>query len=131
MTEDEVCRNAFAMPINNPAFPPGPYRFVDREYLIISYRTDPALLRQVIPAPLQFLEPIVRFEFINMPDATGFGSYCESGQVIPVSMNGVVGIRFSGADCGNGCGLRGAKRHADRSHAGRLRDTECVVLCTD
>ncbi len=91
MTEDEVCRNAFAMPINNPAFPPGPYRFVDREYLIISYRTDPALLRQVIPAPLQFLEPIVRFEFINMPDATGFGSYCESGQVIPVSMNGVVG----------------------------------------
>lgn len=91
MTEDEVRCNAFTMPINSPAFPPGPYRFVDREYLIISYRTDPALLRQLIPAPLQFIEPIVRFEFINMPGSTGFGHYCESGQVIPVSLNGVTG----------------------------------------
>jgi acetoacetate decarboxylase len=91
MTEDEVRRNAFAMPITSPAFPRGPYRFVDREYLIISYRTDPDLLRQVIPEPLQFIEPVVKFEFINMPDVTGFGSYCESGQVIPVSLNGVNG----------------------------------------
>jgi acetoacetate decarboxylase len=29
----------------SPAFPPGPYRFVDRQYLIIKYRTDPAALR--------------------------------------------------------------------------------------
>lgn len=80
MTEDDVRRNAFAMPINNPAYPPGPYRFVDREYLIISYRTDPAVLQQLIPAPLQLIEPVVRFEFINMPDSTGFGHYCEAGQ---------------------------------------------------
>jgi hypothetical protein len=33
LTEDEVRRNAFAMPINNPAFPPGPYRFINRECL--------------------------------------------------------------------------------------------------
>ena len=91
MTEEEVRRNAFAMPIDNPAFPPGPYRFVDREYLIISYRTDPAILQALIPAPLQLAEPVVRFEFINMPDSTGFGRYCEAGQVIPVSLNGVKG----------------------------------------
>lgn len=91
MTEDDVRRNAFAMPINNPAFPPGPYRFVDREYLIISYRTDPDVLRRLIPAPLQMIEPVVRFEFINMPDSTGFGHYCEAGQVIPVTLDGVAG----------------------------------------
>lgn len=91
MTEDEVRRNAFAMPIHNPAFPPGPYRFVDREFLIITYRTDPEALRKIIPAPLQFVEPIVKFEFINMPDSTGFGHYCESGQVIPVTLDGVAG----------------------------------------
>jgi acetoacetate decarboxylase len=91
MTEDEVRRNAFAMPIHNPAFPPGPYRFIDREFLIIAYRTDPDALRKVIPAPLQFVEPIVKFEFINMPDSTGFGHYCESGQVIPVTLDGVAG----------------------------------------
>ena len=91
MTEDEVRERAFAMPLHNPAFPPGPYRFVDREYLIVSYRTDPGLLRQLIPAPLELAEPVVKFEFINMPDSTGFGHYCESGQVIPVTLDGVHG----------------------------------------
>ncbi|MET3131176.1 acetoacetate decarboxylase [Oxalobacteraceae bacterium GrIS 1.11] len=91
MTEDEVRRKAFAMPINNPAFPPGPYRFVDREFLIITYRTDPVALQKLIPAPLKMSEPIVKFEFINMPDSTGFGHYCEAGQVIPVTLDGVAG----------------------------------------
>ncbi|HEX7641741.1 MAG TPA: acetoacetate decarboxylase [Burkholderiaceae bacterium] len=91
MTEDDVRSNAFAMPMHNPAFPPGPYRFVDREYLIITYRTDPVALEKMIPAPLKMTEPVVKYEFINMPDSTGFGHYCESGQVIPVEFNGVEG----------------------------------------
>ena len=33
-------------------------------------------------------EPLVKFEFIRMPDSTGFGDYTESGQVIPVSFRG-------------------------------------------
>jgi len=84
MTEDDVRRQAFAMPLTNPAFPPGPYRFVDREYLVITYRTDPAALARILPAPLVATEALVKYEFINMPDSTGFGHYCESGQVIPV-----------------------------------------------
>ncbi|RTL25486.1 MAG: acetoacetate decarboxylase [Burkholderiales bacterium] len=91
MREDEVKAKAFAMPLHNPAFPPGPYRFVDREYLIITYRTDPDKLRQLIPAPLELAEPVVKFEFINMPDSTGFGHYCESGQVIPVKFGNETG----------------------------------------
>ena len=39
MNLDEVRKRAFAMPLTSPAFPPGPYRFIDREYLIITYRT--------------------------------------------------------------------------------------------
>ena len=88
MTEDDVRQRAFAMPLHNPAFPPGPYRFVNREYLIISYRTDPDALRALIPAPLALAEPVVKFEFIRMPDSTGFGDYTESGQVIPVTLDG-------------------------------------------
>ena len=91
MTEDEVLTNAFAMPLLNPAFPPGPYRFVDREYLIITYRTDPARLRAVVPAPLEVDEPLVKYEFIRMPDSTGFGDYTETGQVIPVRFQGRAG----------------------------------------
>jgi acetoacetate decarboxylase len=88
MTEDEVKTRAFAMPLTSPAFPPGPYRFVDREFFIVTYRTDPAALAAVIPAPLEMTEPVVKFEFIRMPDSTGFGDYTESGQVIPVSFRG-------------------------------------------
>jgi hypothetical protein len=50
MKIDDVKARAFAMPLTSPAFPPGPYRFIDREYLIITYRTDPAALEAVIPA---------------------------------------------------------------------------------
>jgi acetoacetate decarboxylase len=31
MRDDEVLERAFAMPLTNPAYPPGPYRFVNRE----------------------------------------------------------------------------------------------------
>ena len=91
MTEDEVRQRAFAMPLTSPAYPKGPYRFVDREYLIFTYRSDPALLEKIVPAPLKLHEPLVKFEFMKMPDSTGFGDYCESGQVIPVSFQGEVG----------------------------------------
>jgi acetoacetate decarboxylase len=76
------------MPLTSPAYPPGPYRFVDREFLIITYRTEPEQLRRIVPEPLEMDEPLVKFEFIRMPDSTGFGDYTESGQVIPVSFRG-------------------------------------------
>jgi acetoacetate decarboxylase len=88
MKENEVRSRAFAMPLTNPAYPIGPYRFYNREYLIITYRTDPKKLGEVVPEPLQVEEPLVKYEFIRMPDSTGFGDYTESGQVIPVSFNG-------------------------------------------
>ena len=91
MKIDDVRKRAFAMPLTSPAFPPGPYRFVDREYLIITYRTDPKALKAVVPEPLTFDEPLVKYEFIRMPNSTGFGDYTESGQVIPVKLNGVAG----------------------------------------
>jgi acetoacetate decarboxylase len=88
MKEAEVRKRAFAMPLTSPAFPRGPYRFFHREYLIIAYRTDPDVLRALVPEPLEVDAPIVKYEFIRMPDSTGFGDYTETGQVIPVSFRG-------------------------------------------
>ena len=88
LKQEDVRRTAFAMPLTSPAYPPGPYRFVDREFMVITYRTDIDKLREVVPEPLEFDDPIVKFEFIRMPDSTGFGDYTESGQVIPVSFDG-------------------------------------------
>ena len=87
----DIRARAFAMPLTNPSFPPGPYRFYNREYIIITYRTDIDALRAVVPEPLEIIEPLVKYEFIRMPDSTGFGDYTESGQVIPVRLNGVDG----------------------------------------
>jgi len=91
MTENDVRARAFAMPLTSPAFPPGPYQFVNREFFIITYRTDPDALKAVIPAPLEFTEPLVKYEFIRMPDSTGFGDYTETGQVIPVRFQRATG----------------------------------------
>ena len=91
MNIQDIKSNAFAMPFTSPAFPRGPYRFTQREFLVITYRTDLDALRAVVPEPLEIDTPLVNFEFIRMPDSTGFGSYTESGQVIPVSLNGVSG----------------------------------------
>ena len=91
MKIDDV-RKAYAMPLNNPSFPRGPYRFYDREYLIFTYRTDPDVLRALVPEPLEIVDPIVKYEFIRMPDSTGFGDYTETGQVIPVRFNGKNGV---------------------------------------
>jgi acetoacetate decarboxylase len=88
VTEAEVRARAFAMPLTSPAFPLGPHRFVNREFFIVTHRTDPDVLRAVIPAPLEFTDPIAKYEFIRMPDSTGFGDYTETGQVIPVAYRG-------------------------------------------
>jgi len=56
-----IKKQAYAMPLTNPADTPGPYRFMDREYMIVTYRTDPAALAAVLPAPLVPLEPVVKY----------------------------------------------------------------------
>jgi acetoacetate decarboxylase len=57
MTEDDVRKNAFRMSLTSPAYRRGLYRFVDREFMIVSYRTDPDVLAAVIPAPLEMTVP--------------------------------------------------------------------------
>lgn len=92
MKIDDVRRQAFAMPLTSPAFAPGPYRFMRREFMVITYRTDLDALRAVVPEPLEVVEPLVKYEFIRMPDSTGFGDYTESGQVIPVQLRTDKGV---------------------------------------
>src|SRR5262249_44644043 len=58
------------------------------EYLVVTYETDMDALRAVVPEPLEVTKPIVKFEFMRMPDSTGFGDYTEAGQVIPVTLDG-------------------------------------------
>jgi acetoacetate decarboxylase len=78
-----------SMPLAGPSYPKGPYRFIDREYMVISYETDPDLIRAQLPEPLEPTEtPVVNYEWIRMPDSSGFGSYTECGLVIPCLFKG-------------------------------------------
>jgi acetoacetate decarboxylase len=96
MNISDIKATAFAMPLTSPAFPRGPYQFRNREFLIITYRTDLEALRAVVPEPLEISEPLVKFEFIRMPDSSGFGDYTESGQIIPVNFRGAPGSYVHG-----------------------------------
>jgi acetoacetate decarboxylase len=82
---EEVLKH-WATPLGAPAFPRGPYRFTDREYLNIVYRTDRARLEAIVPEPLVVDQPLVRFEIMKMPDTSGLGSYVECGQAIAVRL---------------------------------------------
>ena len=85
MKIDELLKQV-STPLGAPAFPRGPYRFHNREYLNITYRTDLEALRKVVPEPLEIDDPLVRFEVMRMPDTTGLGNYTECGQAIVVRL---------------------------------------------
>ncbi len=91
MEAPEVVKAAFAMPLTSPSFARGPYRYTNREYLVITYCTDRAALEEAVPEPLTFDEPLVRCEFMRMESSTGFGRYSGAAQHIPVKLNGKPG----------------------------------------
>ncbi|MBS0290100.1 MAG: acetoacetate decarboxylase [Proteobacteria bacterium] len=85
--------NEFAMPVPKwlVTYPNGPYRFINREFMVITYETDMEILRKIVPSVFEIPKPVVKYEFIRMPDSTGFGDYTETGQVIPVRYKGEEG----------------------------------------
>ncbi len=54
-------------PSSNPAYPPGPYRFCDREYAIISYHSRPGRGRPSCRSRWRSSTPSLKYEFIRMP----------------------------------------------------------------
>ncbi|KWX71559.1 acetoacetate decarboxylase [Paenibacillus riograndensis] len=78
-----------SMPAASASYGRPPYRFIDREFFIITYESDPAAIRQAVPEPLQpDGSNTVSYEWIKMPDSSGLGSYEESGIVIPCTFQG-------------------------------------------
>jgi acetoacetate decarboxylase len=91
MRREDVIKHASTPLGAAAAFPPGPYRFTNREYLNILYRSDRDALEAVVPEPLEVSDPLVRFEVMAMPDVTGLGAYTECGQAVRVQYRGEEG----------------------------------------
>ena len=81
----DVRSNAFAMPLNDPAYPHGPVQILQprirRHHLPHRPRRACATW---CPSRSRWSATRSNYEFIRMPDSTGFGDYTETGQVIPV-----------------------------------------------
>jgi acetoacetate decarboxylase len=92
MKINEVKANAFGMPITSPSDLKIEYKMRGREYFTIAYETDINILKEVVPEPLKVVSNVVKFEFMYMPDASGFGSFYEAGQMIEVEYDGVIGL---------------------------------------
>jgi acetoacetate decarboxylase len=67
MKLSDVRAKAFAMPLDDPAYPPGPYKFYNLEIVVVSYRSDPEVLCEVVPEPLEVVGDIVNYD---MPDSS-------------------------------------------------------------
>jgi len=77
------------MPLTSPPFRAG-LSFYDREYFIITYRTDPEAIEKILPEPLTFDEPLVKYEFIRMPIPPALAT-TPSPPGHPVRLNGQPG----------------------------------------
>src|ERR1700749_3213478 len=88
MTRDEILAS-HSMPAFSPSYPAGPYRFIHREYLIVTYESDPDAIRRALP---EGVEPapgnLCFYEWMKMPDSSGFGDYEESGTGIQATYKG-------------------------------------------
>lgn len=80
--------NLPSMPLQSPTFPRGPYRFFRRQYLVISYQSDPAAIREALPEPLMPAGDTVAVQWLDLPDGEGFGAYSAAAQIIPCTFKG-------------------------------------------
>lgn len=90
MTPDEI-RKTLSMPAFSPSYPAGPYHFKQREYLIVTYESDADAVRAALPEPLEPTgegKNLCFYEWMNMPDSSGFGNYVESGSGIFATYKG-------------------------------------------
>jgi acetoacetate decarboxylase len=77
-----------SMPLQSPTFPRGPYRFFRRQYLVISYQSDAAAIREALPEPLVPAGDTVAVQWLDLPDGEGFGAYSAAAQIIPCTFKG-------------------------------------------
>ena len=77
-----------SMPLQSPTYPRGPYRFFNRQYMVISYKTDADAIREALPEPLMPAGDTVSVQWLDLPDGEGFGAYTATAQIIPCTFKG-------------------------------------------
>ncbi len=78
-----------SMPLQSPTYPRGPYKFFNRQYMVIRYVTDRDAIRAQLPEPLEPAGDTVSVQWLDLPDGEGFGAYSAAAQIIPCTYKGM------------------------------------------
>jgi acetoacetate decarboxylase len=71
------------MPLQSPTYARGPYRFVNRQYMVITYDSAPEAIAEALPEPLVADGARVSVQWLDLPDGEGFGAYSATALIIP------------------------------------------------
>ncbi len=84
----------YSMPATGPAYPPPPWRYRDCRILVLTLRSDPEVVKRLVPAPLvPNADGVVMMWLGNMHAIEPFElDYLEYGLGVPVEHDGKPGI---------------------------------------
>jgi acetoacetate decarboxylase len=84
----------YSTPLDAPLVPRFPVAYRDVTTLTACYRTDPAAIAELVPAPLEAVGDVVMVHVYDMPDVAHFGAVREC--------NVMVGVQLAAADVAGG-----------------------------
>jgi len=87
-TRAEIVKPGFSTPLDAPMVPPFPFTFRNAEILTLTYRTDPAAIRALMPEPLIPTGDTVMIHVYKMNDTDWLGPYHEVNVMVGANLPG-------------------------------------------
>ena len=87
-TRAEIVKPGFSTPLDAPMVPPFPFTFRNAEVLTLTYRTDPAAIRALLPEPLVSTGDTVMIHVYKMTDTDWLGPYHEVNVMVGADLPG-------------------------------------------
>ena len=87
-TRAEIVKPGFSTPLDAPMVPPFPFTFRNAEILTLTYRTDPAAIRALLPEPLVSTGDTVMIHVYKMTDTDWLGPYHEVNVMVGAELPG-------------------------------------------
>lgn len=87
-TRADIVKPGFSTPLDAPMVPPFPFAFRNAEILTLTYRTDPAAIRALLPEPLVSTGDTVMIHVYKMNDTDWLGPYHEVNVMVGADLPG-------------------------------------------
>jgi acetoacetate decarboxylase len=87
-TRADIVKPGFSTPLDAPMVPPFPFTFRNAEILTLTYRTDPAAIRALLPEPLVATCDTVMIHVYKMNDTDWLGPYHEVNVMVGADLPG-------------------------------------------